>query len=521
MPVVGGPNELGRDPNAVAGAEYRAFHDGVYVQLARDLRHRPGRPFVTHDGRARDHAQGADVGQVGDERLRHTVREVLLLGIAGEVRERQDRERSDRAGGGDGSAGARHPRPLVDESRDENGRGGHRHHRNRHRLVPLHEPAGAVGHAVLARRHRPPFEVASDVLRQLLGREVAALGLLPHRLQDDGVEVAGELLARRRGGGGARRRRILLADRPPELVRLVRTDAVGAVSGEQAKEKDAERVDVAGRRDRAAPPLLGTPVLGRHQVGSGGRELGARCGRQDLGDAEIDELRRARRRHQDVARLEVPVHDLLAVRITDGRAYGPEQLQPLPDLELPRLAVRVDRRSVDVLHDEVGKSFLGGAAVEQTGDVGMVQLRQDLALLPEPAHHGAGVRVAPHQLDGDALAVLLVVPLGQVDGAHAAPPDLAQDPVGTDARAGPRLGPALGRRAKQGRAAGGLQELVGLGRGGEERLHLGAQLGVARAGRVNERAPLFRRPIQSRADDPLDLLPALGCHVTPLPTASP
>ena len=118
-----------------------------------------------------------------------------------------------------------------------------------------------------------------------------------------------------------------------------------------------------------------------------------------------------------------------------------------------------------MLHHEVGQAVLRGAAVDQPGDIRVIQLRQDLALLPEAAHYGRRVPVASDQLDGDPLSVLLVVPLGQVDGAHAAVADLAQDPVGADAATPHRLGPGL--RQREGPHAG-LQKLVRRGVGSEQ-----------------------------------------------------
>ena len=60
---------------------------------------------------------------------------------------------------------------------------------------------------------------------------------------------------------------------------------------------------------------------------------------------------------------------------------------------------------------------------------------------------------------------------------------------------------------------GGLQELVRLRIGGEQRLDLGAQLGVAGAGLADQGVALHRRPGEGRVQDFLDLLPAVGGHV--------
>ena len=67
----------------------------------------------------------------------------------------------------------------------------------RHRRpVTAGELRSAVAEGVRARAHREAFEVPSKVLGQLERREIASLGLLAQRLQDDGVEIAAQLARR-------------------------------------------------------------------------------------------------------------------------------------------------------------------------------------------------------------------------------------------------------------------------------------------------------------------------------------
>ena len=65
----------------------------------------------------------------------------------------------------------------------------------------------------------------------------------------------------------------------------------------------------------------------------------------------------------------------------------------------------------------------------------MLQVRQDLPLLPEAAQHEIGIHAALQQLDGDLLLVLVIVPDAQVDGAHSAVPNQTDQPVGSDSPA--------------------------------------------------------------------------------------
>ena len=203
--------------------------------------------------------------------------------------------------------------------------------------------------------------------------------------------------------------------------------------------------------------------------------------------------------------------DQVLVGEVDGRADLPEELEPLVGRQLPLVAILVDRLPLDILHDEVGTAILGGAAVEQLGDVRMVQVSEDLALGAEAADDLVRVHAAPDELEGHPLLELLVRPLRQVDRAHAPPAELAHHPVGADAlprREGHIL---LGADAEDGR----LDEVAELGLGGEEGFHFAPQLVVPFTGGIEESRPFGLFPIQGALEDDFDLLPALGCHHSP------
>ena len=75
--------------------------------------------------------------------------------------------------------------------------GRHQDRRGHRGAVPSHELAGAVADRVRPGGDRQPFEMAPEVLRQLVGRPITPLGLLAQRLEDDRVQVAAQLGARR------------------------------------------------------------------------------------------------------------------------------------------------------------------------------------------------------------------------------------------------------------------------------------------------------------------------------------
>ena len=235
-------------------------------------------------------------------------------------------------------------------------------------------------------------------------------------------------------------------------------------------------------------------------------------GIEELGDPEIEQLRDAVGGDQDVARLEVAVDDQVLVGEVDRRADLPEELAAARWVGSFRVvAILVDRLPLDVLHDEVGAAVLGGAAVEQLGDVRVVEVGEDLALGAEAADDLVRVHAAPDELEGDLLLELLVGPLRQVDRAHAAPAELAHHPVGADALAG-REGYILLRADPE---DGRFNEVAELGLGGDEGFHFAPQLVVPFTGDLEESRPFGLFPIQGALEDDFDLLPALRCHESP------
>ena len=112
-----------------------------------------------------------------------------------------------------------------------------------------------------------------------------------------------------------------------------------------------------------------------------------RSASMQLGDSEIEQLRHRLRRHQDVAGLQVAVHDQVLVRVLHGVADLAKQLEPRRDRQTLLVAVLVDRLAVHVLHDEVRRTLGRRTAVEEAGDVRMVQFGENLALGAEAALH--------------------------------------------------------------------------------------------------------------------------------------
>jgi len=91
-----------------------------------------------------------------------------------------------------------------------------------------------------------------------------------------------------------------------------------------------------------------------------------------------------------------------------------------------------DGRAFHIFHDEIGLARERFAAIEKLGDIGMLQRRQGLALIAQPFGETRAARDAAHDLDGDLVIEIAGGALAQPDGAHAAAPQQANDPVLTN-----------------------------------------------------------------------------------------
>ena len=92
MAVDLGVNQLDRDPDPLADLAHAAFDDVVHAQFARELQHFDRLALVLERRIARDDEQIAKAEQLGDDVFGDAVGEELLLGVAAQVEERQDRD---------------------------------------------------------------------------------------------------------------------------------------------------------------------------------------------------------------------------------------------------------------------------------------------------------------------------------------------------------------------------------------------------------------------------------------------
>ena len=375
------------------------LRDGALLGVADDPRHADlddiGLPEVLEE----PEAEGAERREDRD------ASRTIAAGLRPRSSSSASRPRPDEGLGGGRAAGrtpAPHRRRAVDARRLlAASRGSPRWHRRR-----------ATARSGTGERSRRPMGGVGDRPAQPDGREVAAElvgGLVPgvaglgQGVEDDGVDVLGELL------GEPRRR-----DR--RLAHVLVGDGDRAVAGErrpagqQLEEHAAGGVQVGARVDGLALGLLGREVLRRADdgLGLGHRRVGVG---HRAGDAEVHDLDGAVVGDHDVRGLDVAVDDAVAVAVGEGVE------DPLGDAEglgrRQRAALGEDLAqgpAVDVLHDDEGHLDLGAPALDEGvlavvvdgDDGGVVEPGGRLGLAPEPGDERlvAG-EVAAEHLDGD------------------------------------------------------------------------------------------------------------------------
>ena len=121
------------------------------------------------------------------------------------------------------------------------------------------------------------------------------------------------------------------------------------------------------------------------------------------------------------------MHHQVLVRISNSRAHALKQLQFFVDCQAALIAVHVYRHALDKLHDEIGRAVVGRPAIDQAGDVGMIEHGQDLALTAKSLKDVIGIQSAADDFDGDELMKRVVRAGGQVYGSHSTAADLSND----------------------------------------------------------------------------------------------
>ena len=228
--------------------------------------------------------------------------------------------------------------------------------------------------------------------------------------------------------------------------RLRRDTGEGRPAAEHLVGQHPHRVDVrpmVGMRVRRG--LLRRHVQRRPQrhTHRGQRLLPGRFGHR---------LRHAKVRHQrvafgehDVVRFDIPVHDMVPMRVGQRIQHVAQDAQRLGHRQLA-LARQFgpERFALDVGHDVV-EEIVRGSRGQQRHDVGVLEVGRQLNLALEPVHAHAGAHLGWQDLHHHAPAEGGV--LRDEDAAHPSAAQLALDPVAFAERRLEAL-PQLGHRGQ-------------------------------------------------------------------------
>ena len=99
--------------------------------------------------------------------------------------------------------------------------------------------------------------------------------------------------------------------------------------------------------------------------------------------------------------------------------YLQEQSEPLGDGQVAVVAVSRDGCADNVLECQVGLTLVRHARIQQAGDVGMIQTRQDFALARKPLGNDAAQERRMNQLESHLAFEQPVGALGQPHAAHS------------------------------------------------------------------------------------------------------
>jgi hypothetical protein len=93
--------------------------------------------------------------------------------------------------------------------------------------------------------------------------------------------------------------------------------------------------------------------------------------------------------------------------------------------------ILIDGLAFDVLHYQIWLSIGSRAAIEQTGDIGVIEAREDLSFLAEPIDNQIGFHAFANELDRHVFSKFCIGTHGQINRSHAAGTKLADEFVGS------------------------------------------------------------------------------------------
>jgi hypothetical protein len=205
-------------------------------------------------------------------------------------------------------------------------------------------------------------------------------------------------------------------------------------------------------------------------------------GVEQLRDSEVEKLRLPCRRDEDVPGFDVAVDDEVLVRGIHGAADIDEKAQARRDIEPMTVAIRRDRQTIDVLHDEIGQLSFNRATIEQLRDVRVTERSENLSFGNETPVELLGVGllrrilIATSRLNSRRRARRGTLRPSRRDRAR-----VRRDTGQCDDRAAPA------QRAALSREEAAVREFRRAFVRGKQRIDFRAQLGIVRAAVVEPR----------------------------------
>ncbi len=283
---------------------------------------------------------------------------------------------------------------------------------------------GPIAQGVRPRRHRSGSHVPLDVRGKRVNGRVAQGCVFLQRFGKNGVQVA--LLA----GGPTDH----VGDLGGQCGAATRGQFIGTRPCQDFVTDNTQAIHVAGGSNGLAANLFRTCIVGGKgpgPLGLGVTQLLA----QEPGDAEVEQMCPALVADQNIGRLDVAMNDQTGVGVLNRFEHLQQELQSLTDRQIVRFAVLRDRHTVNEFEGEIRFAAIRDARVVESGDVGVFEAGENVALLNRPF----GKRSYPtdmRPLQGDGALDDAVDPFSEPDTAHAAFADVAQESIRTDLRAG-------------------------------------------------------------------------------------
>src|SRR5262245_2434379 len=102
------------------------------------------------------------------------------------------------------------------------------------------------------------------------------------------------------------------------------------------------------------------------------------------------------------------MNDLFLVRVVNGVADRTKQFKTCGNVELMRVAITVEWLALDELHHEVGQAVVSCTAVEESGDVRVIERGENLSFFTKATQDEVGIHTALHQFDCRSLIEFVI-----------------------------------------------------------------------------------------------------------------